>query len=294
MESKLYHLHALTGVHVGTGQGCGVIDLPIAREQASNLPLIPGSGIKGVLRYELEALLQHEDDYLALFGPETDKADDHAGALSVGDSRLLCLPIRSFRGTFAWATCPMVLHRYRRDLENNGVTDLSGVPQPQNEKLALHTEDSKLVEGKIYLEDLDLEASVHEGANAWAERIAEVVFAGDIEWKKMFKERFVILPDNVFDFLAETATEVRTRIKIKEDTRTVQNGNLWCEENLPAETIMWGCLATDKSRRNGCDLNASQMLGLLDRLANKRLQIGGNATVGVGHMRWLMDVGAGL
>ncbi|WP_298819062.1 RAMP superfamily CRISPR-associated protein [Chloroflexus sp.] len=46
----LYFLHALSPLHAGTGQGSGVIDLPIAREKATGIPYLPGSSVKGVLR----------------------------------------------------------------------------------------------------------------------------------------------------------------------------------------------------------------------------------------------------
>lgn len=92
------------------------------------------------------------------------------------------------------------------------------------------------------------------------------------------------MPDNLFDFLAETATEIRARIRIEEGTRTVQNGALWYEEYLPAETLLWGCLATNRSRKPEYSKSSEQMLSLLP--ATERLQIGGNATVGAGQARW--------
>ena len=49
-EAMLMFVHALTSLHAGTGQGVGVIDLPIARERATDLPLVPGSSLKGCLR----------------------------------------------------------------------------------------------------------------------------------------------------------------------------------------------------------------------------------------------------
>ena len=52
----------------------------------------------------------------------------------------------------------------------------------------------------------------------------------------------------VVDFLAETATEVRTRVRIDPEKRTVVRGQLWFEENLPAESVLWGVLGTDRSR----------------------------------------------
>jgi CRISPR-associated protein Cmr4 len=134
MESRIYHLHALTALHAGTGQGTGVIDLPIAREKATYLPVVPGSSLKGVLRDELQGTL-NEEESLALFGPVAENASEHAGALSVSDARLLCLPLRSIHGTFAWASCPMVLRRYVRDLKAVGIADYPPqIPEPAQEE----------------------------------------------------------------------------------------------------------------------------------------------------------------
>lgn len=288
MQQKIYHLHALSALHVGIGEGTGIIDLPIAREKAGNLPFVPGSSVKGVLRDEMFGNLKSKssdtkDDLLALFGPEPgENASEYAGALAVGDARLLCLPIRSWCGTFAWATCPMILNRYKRDL----YSDQQEVPIPA-ENQALLCDDSQLTDGdKIYLEDLDLQGSPDTRADKWAESIAAAVFNGDEAWTTLFKQRFAILPDNVFDFLAETATEIRARIRIEEGTRTVQSGALWYEEYLPAETLLWGNIAADRSRKETRPKNKQEMLALLPN--DTRLQIGGNASVGGGQVRWIL------
>jgi CRISPR-associated protein Cmr4 len=88
---------------------------------------------------------------------------------------------------------------------------------------------------------------------------------------------------------------VRARIKLKEGTRTVEKGALWYEENLPAETLLWGILGCDRSRRDKDGPNADQLmqhfLGEVVRLKKDHdalsLQIGGNATVGRGRVRWI-------
>lgn len=285
MKQQLYYLHCISALHVGIGQGTGIIDLPIAREKASNLPQVPGSAIKGVLRDELREAMQKED-CLALFGPETgETASEYAGAMALGDAHLLCLPIRSWYGTFAWATCPMILRRYQRDLQSD-----ESIPVPA-ENEALHYLDSAIgtklkdKNDKIYLEDLDLIATEDNHTDQWANRIAEALFK-EQDWQKLFKQRFVILPDNVFDFLAETATEIRARIRIEEDTRTVQSGALWYEEYLPAETLLWGNIATDRSRIEKHPKTAEEMLKLLPHA--QRLQVGGNATVGAGQVHWTL------
>ena len=69
MQARLFHLHALSALHCGTGQSVGVVDLPIARAQATRLPLVPGSSLRGVLRQQVT----EGDAELArtLFGPRS-------------------------------------------------------------------------------------------------------------------------------------------------------------------------------------------------------------------------------
>src|ERR1051326_4223823 len=103
MNAQLLFIHALSPLHAGTGQGVGVIDLPIARETATGLPYLPGSSIKGTLRDSGEI---NEDERQVIFGPPTEYAGDNAGSAQFADARLLLLPVRSLAGTFAWVTSP--------------------------------------------------------------------------------------------------------------------------------------------------------------------------------------------
>ncbi|MDK4681150.1 type III-B CRISPR module RAMP protein Cmr4 [Kingella negevensis] len=98
MKTRLFHLHALSALHVGTGQGVGVVDLPIARSRATNLPIVAGSALKGVLRDELGGKLGAENTQI-LFGADANSDTKNAGAVAFGDAQLLLLPIRSFAGT---------------------------------------------------------------------------------------------------------------------------------------------------------------------------------------------------
>ena len=75
----LVFLHALSPLHAGTGQGIGAIDLPIAREKATGIPYLPGSSLKGVLRDR--AASWDPDTRFAVFGPDTESASEHAGAV---------------------------------------------------------------------------------------------------------------------------------------------------------------------------------------------------------------------
>jgi len=290
MHSRLYLLHALSALHAGTGQGSGVIDLPIAREKSTGLPIVPGSSIKGVLRDEFKGDSNvSAEQHQALFGPDTENAADHAGALALSDARLLCLPVRSLAGTFAWVTCPLVLHRFKRDLQAVNPGSCLAIPKPDSEKIEVCL-NSALIDnnGMVLLEDLDLSAKETDAAQAWAELIGHAFFEFS-EWKTLFKDRFAIVDDAMFDFLAETATEIVTRIRIKQDTRTVAQGGLWFEEHLPAESLLWGVAACDRSRYEKVTSSGSELLRLLN--GEKRLQVGGKASVGRGQARWLLAYG---
>jgi CRISPR-associated protein Cmr4 len=281
MNTRLLFLHALSPLHAGTGQGVGVIDLPIAREKATNIPYVPGSTIKGVLRDASEATRQANTD--KVFGPPTDNADAYAGSLVISDARLLLLPVRSLLGTFAWVTSPYLLHRLGRDLE-------SGLPAPipafQAEESACYVAEkgsALLHNGKtVYLEDLDLTATLSADVTAWAAWLGQQLFSGDDaeHWRKQLNDRLCIVHDNVLAFLLDTATEVRARVKLDDKTKTVQSGGLWYEEALPAETVLAALAAAAPVRKHA--LTAADIFALVETLVARPQQLGGKATVGYG------------
>lgn len=276
MKKCMFHLHNLTALHMGVGQGVGVVDLPIMRAKATNLPIVAGSSIKGVLRDELNITNSDKD---TLFGK--DKDADFAGAVAFGDANLLILPIRSFAGVVAYATCPFILRQYKRDVGGE-----NAVPVLDN-NCAFITSDELLIGNQIVLEDLDIVADKQTLADNWAEQIAQAIYPDSDEWQNEFKKRFVILPDGIFSFLADTATEIRTRIRINRETRVVQDGALWTEENLPADSILWGVLGVSESCDKQNKKTADELVALLptDEI---NIQIGGKHTIGRGFCRLLI------
>lgn len=288
-NTRIYWLHALSPTHAGIGRGVGYIDLPIDRDGVTGWPILRGSGFKGVWadHHRATADARRNDPTLrAAFGIAGDDNNSNAGALIPTDAKLVCLPVRSFRGTFAWAASPLCLQMLRRTLSLAGLTGVPAAPASLDEGKAHHTTTSVLAEGNsIYLEDLDFTGQKCDTATAWATLIAENVFSGDPDWQDQFKKRFVVLPDSAFDFLCETGTEVHTRVRIDDEMKVVAKGQLWTEESLPAETILMGLIQCDRVYgRNGEDITPQ---GLLDRFAKTALtlQIGGKATVGRGQVR---------
>ena len=184
MKTSLYLIHALSPLHAGTGQSVGAIDLPIARERPTGIPLVPGSSVKGALR----ARCEDEPLRVTIFGPESANASDHAGAVQFSDARLLLLPVRSISGTFAWVTSPYLLQRFARDAKEASFTNLIMPSSPRNEGECLTVKDPAIrstINGrpKVILEDLDFTPSSeahHEIAVAkLADVVAAILFPGD-------------------------------------------------------------------------------------------------------------------
>lgn len=295
MSTRMFWIHALTPLHVGTGQGVGFIDLPIMREKTTNWPLVPGSALKGVLADHHEATQEarKNDKLLRIaFGAG---GEDHSssGALVFTDARIICLPVRSLYGTFAWVTSPLALNRLNRDLASAGRASELALPEiPEGKSLLVPNLNASALTDpnkKVFFEDLDFDAAEDREAHKWAEAIAGKVFHGNSPWKVEFHKRFAVLPDDSFDFLCEIGTEVNARVRIHEESKTVAPGALWYEEALPAESILAGIVWCDWVPKNG-DVTREELMARFCSGENL-LQIGGKATTGKGRVRCVFDRG---
>lgn len=272
MKTKAFLIHALSPLHAGAGHSTGAVDLPVARMKGTGIPFLPGSSIKGVLR---DARREKDPERAeAVFGPEGDPSA-HAGALIVGDARLIALPVRSYRGAFAWVTSPLLLALAKRDLGRDlpvpAVADTAALTSPAS--VSVH-------EGKLYLEDLDLPARADAAVSEWASMLAPRVSPDD----DIFSKRFAIVDDDTMSFLWDMATQVDARVRLDENTRTVAQGALWLEESLPPETLLIGVLAADRSRRQGVNMDPEDVLKFALE-GEEVLQLGGHATIGRGRSR---------
>lgn len=52
MKNSIVYIQTITNLHIGSGEGLGVIDMPVQRERITGYPVIPSSSLKGVLREE--------------------------------------------------------------------------------------------------------------------------------------------------------------------------------------------------------------------------------------------------
>jgi CRISPR-associated protein Cmr4 len=285
MNTRLLLVHALSPVHCGTGQAIGGIDLPIAREKPTGIPLIPGSSVKGVLQ---AAKPTDEDLHRAVFGPLTENASDNAGSVQFSDANLAFLPVRSLRGTFAWVTSPYILRRLTRDARECGI-DLGALPpEPREEKTALVTGDRLTEKDQIQMifEDLDFTARRDDTLRKLAGALAERLF--DEPDRAHFVERSCVVHDDVMSLLLQTSTEITTRIRLDPDKKTVAEGQLWTEEALPVESVLAGLVVATpvKQKKTGLTPKAEVLFDYVTSLAHAgAVQLGGKASVGRGLCR---------
>ena len=284
-----------TSLHAGAGSSVGGVDMPIQRESHNGWPCVYGSAVKGALRTRGEDVWSFKDEtdpsteevkrineasLYIVFGPDIGNASDHAGALMVGDARLLLLPVRSLTSAFKWVTCAEALTRLKRDAKRMGLeNDFSfEVPETSDDETALaHNRTSSL-----FLEEyrftLISEAKVKDCATA----IAKLMKRDDAEAE--LKKRLIIVSDDMFTHLTQAAVPINAHIALESETKSTCDGALWYEETLPPETLLYVPLVASKSRRRDHELEARKVMDKVTDLfsAKPYLQLGGNETVGMG------------
>jgi len=115
MTGLLFGMLAETPIHVGIGQVGGVVDLPVARDQSTGVPIVPGSGMKGAFRQAAELSTELRDDASFLFGPETAGAEEAAaGSLVFTEAFLVLMPVRTLTESVRLLTAPGALRRAAR------------------------------------------------------------------------------------------------------------------------------------------------------------------------------------
>jgi CRISPR-associated protein Cmr4 len=285
MKKMIMTLFARTPVHVGAGNSVGAVDSPIQRERHTRIPIIPGSSLKGVLadlwtedyeKNEKGKLKRKEDSPSAwLFGNESDK-NAASGALLIGEARVLAFPVRSAKGMFAWITCPLVLRRFQRETSANFT-----VPEVTGET-ALASEVVKLKDSAVVLEEYAFKVTGTPDA-AIVEAFKPLV-PNDVVWSGI-KDQLVIVSDEIFQHFCEHACEVVTRIKIDDETGTVDGGALFNQEQVPSETLFYTLvLAQDEKKKGGGSRKMDEALSALKTKLEEQkwLQVGGDATIGLG------------
>ncbi len=276
MKNALLALYTTAYLHPGAGSTTDVIDLPIQREVHNGLPVIPASSLKGALRQKAG----ESEMFEVIFGPDTRGADKHAGALLVGEAKLLALPIRSLRNVFQWVSSPLALNRLVRDLARIG-TSLPEIPTPVEGHAVVPFGSGA---GRLILEELDFETLESRDFGEVLREIKDKLLptgAGEYLLDKFTKD-FALVGDDEFRHLCRVGTQVSARVQLDENKTSK---NLWYEESLPPETIFYAVMLAQSSRTSK-QMSEDEVMSSLDegviQPSDGLVQIGGNETVGQG------------
>lgn len=281
MKKAMLSLLAETFIHPGAGQTRGAVDLPVSREAATEYPFIPGSSLKGAIRQAFEQT-EGDDDTEGdgdaneisneIFGRQ-----EAAGEILIGDGRLLLLPVRSMNGVYKWITCPHLLERLVRDLNRLGGNEVPEIPHglAKGQFLSAKTQPDK----KLFLEERTFLFSSDEWpSDGWTKAIGRLIAHETIS--RRLERQLVVLADDDFHWFAQYGLAVQARNVLDEHK---QSDNLWYEETLPPDTLMYALLAERSPNSEWLD---DLQLFFED---NRWLQVGGNETVGQGWFKvtWL-------
>jgi len=314
MKQKLLYIFTRTPLHVGAGASVGAIDQPVQRERHTGFPIIPASSLKGSFVDLWEANLtqgdkqflrvttkknekdqEGVDEVLAaawLFGSNNDKVA-FTGALQFGEARLLAFPIRSAKGSFAWITSPLLLHRATQ----HGVfpaDSFKDLKEPADEKAIFDARNESKIRlgGRVVLEEYTFEASDWAGLDTLASQLAGLL-AHDAVWREV-SSRLVILSDGMMSYFAQNACEVVQHVRISDETGTADGVGLFNQENVPAETLFYSLIQATDSHLKAGDYSAktaADALAAFEATVKETalFQLGGDASTGLGYCTLKFD-----
>jgi CRISPR-associated protein Cmr4 len=231
-----------------------------------------------------------------LFGPDRN-ASEHAGAIAFTDAALVAFPVRALKKTWVYATCPSALARLKRlageaagwavpDVTEGSAKVSTGVVSA-NKRLVLEAFD------------FDCGATADAGVKTIGQWLADNALPDKAEhqwFRDKLRDDLVVLSDAEFGHFVRHATVVEAHVRINDDTGTADTGGLFYTENLPPESLLAGLVLASVERRKGKKDDAGEGLksakevlaailhdeGAREGLADRLLQVGGDATTGRG------------
>lgn len=245
-------------------------------------------------------LIKFDEAISIIFGPEGEEA--YAGAMTITDAKILLFPVKSLKGVFAWITCPLVLERFRKDLEIIGLDSFKSYNFSELINTIPNTSNID-ISSKVILEEFTFQINKKEETKNIANWIADNIlpqFDSQNDpykfWREKMGKDIVILSDDDFRQFVKTSTEVITRTKINNITGTVESGALWTEEYLPQDTILYSLVMftaprVEEDNQKGIfksdspEKEAELICKFFEEGLPEVIQIGGNQTIGKGFVR---------
>jgi CRISPR-associated protein Cmr4 len=270
-DFRVGYMYSLAPIHCGGEGNLGNI-LEIAREVHTSFPYVPGSSLRGSIRYEVEIL-----DPLAsetLFGRELNET----GTMGVhqvwfGDARLLWIPMRTMsvnhRDVFTWVSC----HSLIRD---HAIISCQKSLTFPDEPVGTRAGNYSVADAQIQVTSLTDEQKQAIGLKGWPDSLRDAV-------KNAWENNLIILPDADFQVLMEHSLWTQVRNKIQDRTEGAnQEGSaevFWTDICIPRDTIFYYPWGYNILQDNPI---TEKEHDLLLRILQGLFQVGGQANVGRG------------
>ncbi len=296
-------IYTLTATHCGTGQAAGAVDLPIARESTTGIPILPGTSLKGVARDAIGRVsdpgatgqvkkwfgtsLVNPDG-----GSEESSESGGPGSLVFGEGFLLAYPLRSLNRPLLYGTSRLLIERWARLSRAHQLPPPPALVEPKvlgADGLRVLVGDASLKGSLLVVEDQVIvpdDVRVDPSVEKLGQAMAELLPSEETSTKARLQRDLIVLPDSVFGLLIENAPPVTARIQLTSRKTTSEaggeKGNLWYEEALPSDCL-FGCIVAERTEESH-DQSLEPFLAQVKHL--QFVQIGGNETVGQGRCWW--------
>ena len=261
MDTNLCYIYCLSALHTGgTSQEGNIVG--IARESHTDLPYLPGTGIRGKVRAStpkdkqkilwgntLEDVQQHGDDNLT------------QGTLWIGDGAILWFPIPSLSHGVVWVTSQFLLRRWLRFYHPS-------LPLPEANSFSDGTRS------QLYLKDAIFQTSELNPWRNYQQYIPQGNSIADTI------DKALVLSDSDCKVLIQTSLWQQVRVNLGEGKTLAENAGFRYEEAIPPETLMYFTWGTT-TRANGNENNACEELKQILNQQNI-WQFGGQESLGRG------------
>ncbi len=247
-QEKRLLMHTLDPVHIGIGGGFGAVDLQVLRETNTNLPIVPGSSLNGVIRaYAAQRLnggqCSGQRDHCGnciicyAFGYANGVSASSRGTVRVQDAEILLFPVASGAGPI-WITTKARLARFGFMLK--APNSHSGLDDHRTVYLTLPRtawNHNAIPIGWLLLQS-DSGWKITPPDNATIPKVDEPIIT----------QRTAIVPERLFSHLVNINLERRTSVSIDPETGAAQDGALFTYEAMPRSTWLVGGVTADDFR----------------------------------------------
>jgi len=249
-----------TNLHVGSGGAEGLVDLPIQRDEFG-YPVLYSSSIKGSLKTCLLHTTTNNVVYV-LFGPDPEEGETFESSIAILEGYLFAIPARSLRGVYVYVTSPILLKRFLERIElyakfdQESLVNVDSVGQEAKDvikkiqysfqSLVEEARERLGVDNAICLGDKqEIEIKVKGPLEGCAVLVEEFVLKilepkrgvdGELLDMLGFDKPLLLLHDDIAKEVIDRSLVRYTRIRLRRETKTVEEGGLWTEEYLPLKS----------------------------------------------------------